>query len=61
MMARIRCPRCHHWSSLHDNPFKPFCSERCKLIELGHWIEEKYRIPAETVDQHDVGLEGQTD
>jgi len=28
-----------------DNPFRPFCSERCKLIDLGAWAEERYAIP----------------
>ena len=26
------------------NPFRPFCSERCKLIDLDHWLSERYRI-----------------
>jgi endogenous inhibitor of DNA gyrase (YacG/DUF329 family) len=28
-----------------DNPYRPFCSERCKLIDLGKWAGEKYRVP----------------
>jgi len=41
------CPRCKkpaHWT---DNPFRPFCSERCKMIDLGAWANEDYRVPAE--------------
>jgi len=30
-----------------DNKFRPFCSERCKQIDLGAWAEEKYTIPAD--------------
>jgi endogenous inhibitor of DNA gyrase (YacG/DUF329 family) len=30
-----------------DNPWRPFCSERCKSIDLGGWASEAYRIPAE--------------
>ena len=29
------------------NPFRPFCSERCKLIDLGQWASESYRVPVE--------------
>jgi len=29
-----------------DNPFRPFCSKRCRLIDLGTWLEEGYSIPA---------------
>lgn len=44
----VNCPRCGAaapWSSA--NPFRPFCSERCKLIDLGQWATESYRIPVE--------------
>lgn len=44
----IKCPRCGKkgfWTP--DNPFRPFCSERCKLIDLGDWADEKHRIPGE--------------
>ena len=30
-----------------DNPFRPFCSERCKMIDLGQWANEVYRVPVE--------------
>lgn len=29
------------------NPYRPFCSERCKMIDLGAWATESYRIPVE--------------
>lgn len=38
------CPQCKNPSQLVDNPFKPFCSERCKLIDLGAWANEDYKI-----------------
>jgi len=45
----VACPNCGHairWST--DNPFRPFCSERCKLIDLGRWASEQYRVPVES-------------
>ncbi|HMM45439.1 MAG TPA: DNA gyrase inhibitor YacG [Candidatus Macondimonas sp.] len=42
-----RCPRCGKIAAVTDNPFRPFCSERCKLIDLGAWLGEAYRLPAE--------------
>ncbi|MBV8802527.1 MAG: DNA gyrase inhibitor YacG [Gammaproteobacteria bacterium] len=42
----IACPHCKKkiiWSS--ENTSRPFCSERCKLIDLGEWADEKYKIP----------------
>jgi uncharacterized protein len=50
-MAKVRfvtCPRCGAqvaWSP--ENPYRPFCSERCKLIDLGDWAMERYRVPME--------------
>jgi len=44
--SEIICPRCHTKSTWRgDNPYKPFCSERCKLIDLGAWADEQHRIP----------------
>jgi endogenous inhibitor of DNA gyrase (YacG/DUF329 family) len=43
---KVHCPQCNAaivWSV--DNPFRPFCSERCKLLDLGQWATGAYRIP----------------
>ena len=39
------CPQCGKPSHWTDNPSRPFCSERCKLIDLGAWANEEYRVP----------------
>ncbi len=39
------CPICRAETPWQDNPSRPFCSERCKLIDLGQWASEVYRIP----------------
>jgi len=63
----VACPTCSamsSWSS--SNPYRPFCSERCKLIDLGGWFEERFRIPGQpapdldgepqnTPSSHDTG------
>jgi endogenous inhibitor of DNA gyrase (YacG/DUF329 family) len=44
----VLCPTCAkpvEWRP--ENAFRPFCSERCKLIDLGEWATEKYRVPTE--------------
>ncbi|MDQ7969769.1 MAG: DNA gyrase inhibitor YacG [Oxalicibacterium faecigallinarum] len=46
MVAVVNCPTCSakvEW--VPANKFRPFCSERCKQIDLGAWAEEKYVIP----------------
>jgi len=43
----VACPICSAAVSwIAENRWKPFCSERCKLIDLGQWAAEKYRVPA---------------
>jgi uncharacterized protein len=48
-MTTVACPRCQRdvvWKP--ENKFRPFCSERCKLMDLGAWANEEYRIPNAT-------------
>ncbi|MDN5940120.1 MAG: DNA gyrase inhibitor YacG, partial [Salinisphaera sp.] len=45
-MQHIPCPNCGRLApSTQDNPWRPFCSHRCKLIDLGDWLDESNRIP----------------
>lgn len=39
------------------NAFRPFCSERCKLLDLGAWIEEEYSLPTESTELSEEDLE----
>jgi len=53
--ATVSCPTCGAavaWTA--ESRWKPFCSERCKLIDLGQWATEKYRVPAEEQEPEDV-------
>jgi hypothetical protein len=45
--ATIKCPQCRKETTLAGNPWRPFCSERCKMIDLGTWATEGYRVPGE--------------
>ncbi|RME67137.1 MAG: DNA gyrase inhibitor YacG [Nitrospirae bacterium] len=51
---KIKCPICGELTTWQENPYRPFCSERCKLEDLGAWFLEQYRIPgAELKDDKD--------
>jgi len=44
----VTCPSCKQLTEYSvDNPYRPFCSKRCKLIDLGLWASEQYAIPAD--------------
>jgi endogenous inhibitor of DNA gyrase (YacG/DUF329 family) len=49
MTTTVKCPTCRRpveWSS--NSPYRPFCSDRCRLIDLGAWLSEQHKIPDET-------------
>jgi endogenous inhibitor of DNA gyrase (YacG/DUF329 family) len=51
MTRVVACPQCGvavPWTA--ESKWKPFCSERCKLIDLGEWAAERYRIEVEPPD-----------
>ena len=54
MALEISCPHCGKLHPWQDNAFRPFCSERCKLIDLGAWLEEKHAIPGEPAEIPDA-------
>ena len=39
------CPVCDAKVTLDVTPTAPFCSERCRLIDLGRWLDEAYAVP----------------
>ena len=48
----VACPNCGAsvvWDAA--SPYRPFCSERCKMIDLGAWATESYRVPVEEDDE----------
>jgi endogenous inhibitor of DNA gyrase (YacG/DUF329 family) len=51
MRKKVICPKCRKETKWRGNPYRPFCSKRCKLIDLGSWIDERYLIPEEKGEQ----------
>jgi endogenous inhibitor of DNA gyrase (YacG/DUF329 family) len=47
MPITVPCPTCKNTVELGSKWF-PFCSDRCRLIDIGRWHDEEYRIPATT-------------
>ncbi|MCU0238459.1 MAG: DNA gyrase inhibitor YacG [Pyrinomonadaceae bacterium] len=47
-MPLVKCPTCEKMSEYTGNEFRPFCSERCKLIDFGAWADEEFALPAES-------------
>lgn len=54
-MPTFECPTCHKRFTAvrkEDAPHRPFCSQRCKLVDLGRWLDGSYRVsePAKPED-----------
>ena len=61
---KVKCPQCGHFAFYSKtNPFRPFCSERCRLLDLGQWANEDFRIPISsqsvTISTESIDLESE--
>ncbi|MEW6272211.1 MAG: DNA gyrase inhibitor YacG [Thermodesulfobacteriota bacterium] len=50
-MRVVKCPQCGTEVDWASGPYRPFCSERCRLVDLGAWLDEKYVIPGPLQDE----------
>ena len=50
----ITCPTCKKKTKFENNLFRPFCSERCKMIDLGEWAMGKHAIPSDHDPETDL-------
>lgn len=51
----MKCPICREQTTWQDNPYRPFCSERCRLLDLGKWADGEYRISGGPRAQDETG------
>lgn len=50
MVTTLKCPICKKKTVWQGNPTRPFCSERCKLVDLGKWADGSYALEADSTD-----------
>jgi uncharacterized protein len=51
----VSCPHCGKKSEYSpENSFRPFCSERCQLLDLGDWASEKFAIPVHAMEEPEL-------
>jgi endogenous inhibitor of DNA gyrase (YacG/DUF329 family) len=59
MVTKVKCPQCGKPVIWQDaSKWRPFCSERCKLIDLGDWAAENHRIPGEDIHSETINTNG---
>jgi len=49
-----KCPTCGKPVDYKDNPWRPFCSERCKLIDFDKWTSGEYRVPGQRINPSEM-------
>jgi uncharacterized protein len=55
MNKKILCPICSDEIEIDvSNSYRPFCSKRCRLIDLGQWVNEEYSISEQTSSEHNI-------
>jgi uncharacterized protein len=52
-----KCPTCGKPVEWKDNPWRPFCSERCKLIDFDKWTSDEYRVPGQQINPAEIAYE----
>ncbi len=55
-MTVVNCPRCGKETQFEGNEFRPFCSERCKLLDFGAWADEEYNLPVESSERSEEDI-----
>jgi uncharacterized protein len=56
LLLMPKCPTCGKAVERQGDPWRPFCSERCQLIDFGRWADEEYRVPGRQITPADTGL-----
>ena len=56
-MPKVKCPTCKRETEYAGNEFRPFCSERCKLLDFGAWADEEFALPTQETALSEEDLE----
>lgn len=56
-----KCPTCGKPVEWRDNPWRPFCSERCQLIDFGRWADEEFRVPGQQISPGEIADQSQAE
>lgn len=50
---QVECPNCKKKFDYYSSEFRPFCSEKCRLIDLGQWLNESYAVPVQKLTEEE--------
>lgn len=47
----VPCPTCRRPTPWDGNPYRPFCSQRCRVTDIGNWAQDRYRIAGPPLEE----------
>lgn len=50
----VSCPQCKKKFNYYESTFRPFCGEKCRQIDLGHWLSESYAVPVQKLSEEEI-------
>lgn len=50
----VQCPTCKKKFEYYSSEWRPFCSEKCRLIDLGQWLDESYTVPVQRLTEDEA-------
>ncbi len=53
-VKEVNCPNCKKRFNYFSSEFRPFCCEKCRLIDLGQWLSESYTVPVEKLTEEEI-------
>lgn len=54
---KVKCATCKEEFAYYDSEYRPFCSERCKMVDLGLWLNESYTVAGAPVPTNETDSE----
>lgn len=54
-LLNVKCPTCEKKFNYYESDFRPFCSDKCRLLDLGQWLDESYTVPAHKLSEEEQG------
>ena len=48
-MKKVKCPTCEKSFEYYSSDFRPFCSGKCKNVDLNMWFDEEYKVPSNEI------------
>ena len=54
-LLNVKCPTCEKKFNYYESDFRPFCSDKCRLLDLGQSLDESYTVPAHKLSEEEQG------